>query len=374
MKRFILLVVLTLIFGGPPPALAAPPPAAPDAKIGSQAAEETAAVAAEAELKGVASGLAAETPSAESAAAAAATAAAFEESIAAQRKADESAHTAHGLDARIRALVDSLALTLKRLPGDHRDQRFAVLPFAAVGDEATQRSLGLVVSDLVITDLARDHRLGLVERGQIGKLMDELALQQSGAVNDEQALQLGKVSGARALIIGSVADAGGEFIVSARAVDAETGKVLVASDMKVPKTELVAFSANAVVLRSRSGAMFRSVVVPGWGQSYNDQAVKGYIFGGVTGGLAAATIITTGLGLYSGFVEYPSAGQSGESAKLSSDERLIFVENVRLRANVEFTAAAVLAGLTATSWGLAAADAWLSGVDTESLDAALANN
>ncbi len=293
---------------------------------------------------------------------------------AAESRAKDAALSARGLDARMRALADALAIPLKRLPGDHRDQRFAVVPFENVGEEAALKSLGLVVSDLVVTDLARDHRLGLVERGQISKLMDELALQQSGAVDDSQALQLGKLSGARGLVVGRVADAGDDFIVSARAVDAETGTVLVATDIHLPKAELVAFSANAVVLRSRSGAMFRSLVAPGWGQAYNDQPVKGYLFGAATGGLAAATLITGTLGLYTGFIEYPQAGVSGDGAKLAAEDRPQFVEDVRTRANTELTAAAVLAGITAAAWAVAVADAWLSGVDTESLDAALAKN
>ncbi|MDP2343496.1 MAG: CsgG/HfaB family protein [Deltaproteobacteria bacterium] len=293
---------------------------------------------------------------------------------AAKREAASSALSARGLDARIRALADGLAIPLKRLAGDHRNQRFAVVPFENVGDEATQRSLGLVVSDLITTDLARDHRLGLVERGQIGKLFDELALQQSGAVDDAQVLKLGKLSGARGMVIGRITDAGEDFMVSARAIDAETGSVLVATDVRLPKAELVAFSADAVVLRSRSGAMFRSVVVPGWGQAYNDQTVKGYVAGVVTGGLAAATLITAGLGLYTGYVEYPQAGLSGASAKLDAAGRLKFVEEVRARANTELTASVVLGGATAIAWGATVVDAWLSGVDVESLDAALAKN
>jgi hypothetical protein len=204
--------------------------------------------------------------------------------------------------------------------------------------------------------------------------MDELALQQSGAVDDKQALELGKMSGARGLIIGRVADAGEEFVVSARAIDGETGAVLVAEDMKLPKAELVAFSANAVVLRSRSGAAFRSLVVPGWGQSYNDQTVKGVIFGGATGGLALATVVVGGLGVYTGFVQYPNAGITDDIAKLPAEDRPQAVESVRAAANAELTAAGVLAGVTVAAWAVNVADAWLSGVDTESLDAALARN
>ena len=380
MIRLALPFAISLLAAGAVVAQAPPTPAATKpAKKPTKAEEEAAAEAAAkkaAEDAAAADAAAAKKKADDDDAAAAKAAAAADEAAtaAAEAKARDAALSARGLDARMRALADALAIPLKRLAGDHRDQRFAVVPFENVGDEAAQKSLGLVVSDLVVTNLARDHRLGLVERGQMGKLMDELALQQSGAVNDDQALQLGKMSGARGLVIGRVADAGEEFIISARAVDGETGTVLVATDIKLPKAELVAFSANAVVLRSRSGAMFRSVVVPGWGQAYNDQELKGYLMGGATGGLALATVITGGLGLYTGFVEYPQAGLTGEGAKLPAEDRPQFVEAVRKRADAELIAAAVLAGVTATAWAITVADAWLSGVDTESLDAALAKN
>lgn len=279
-----------------------------------------------------------------------------------------------GMDARMRALADSLALQLKRLPGDHRDQRFAVVPFENVGDETVERSLGLVVSDMVTTDLARDHRVPLVERSLLGKVMEELALQQSGAIADQQVLELGKMTGARALVVGRVADAGNEFVVAARAVDAESGAVLVAEEARVPKAELVAFSAKAVVLRSRSGAAFRSAVLPGWGQSYNDQPVKGVLLGVTTGGLALATVVLGSHALYGSLVEYPAAGRVGDSAKLSAEEKAAYVESIRVRANAEGVAAQVLAVVTAGVWMLNIADAYLSGTDVENLDAALASN
>jgi len=282
--------------------------------------------------------------------------------------------TAAGMDARMRNLADALALQLKRLPGDHREQRFAVLPFENVGEETIERSLGLVVSDLVTTDLARDHRLPLVERGQLGEVMAELALQQSGAIDDKQVLTLGKMAGARALIVGRVADGGAEFVVSVRAVDAESGSVLVAEEVKLPKSELVAFSARAVVLRSRSGAAFRSAVLPGWGQVYNDQPVKGALLGIATGGLALATVALGGQALYGSLVTYPAAGRVGDSAKMSAEEKAAYVEGVRVRANTQGLAAQILAGATAGAWLVTVADAYLSGTDVANLDAALASN
>lgn len=346
------------------------PTKAEEEAAAAAAAAEAERVAAEARAKEAAAAAAAD---ADKAAAAAAAAAAAEDARAQQARAT-AAREATGLDARMRVLAEGLAVALKRLPGDHREQRFAVVPFENVGDEAQQKSLGLVVSDLVVTDLARDHRLPMIERAQLGAVMNELALQQSGAVDDAKALQVGKLAGARALVVGRVSDGGDVFVVSARAVDAETGAVIVAEDVKLPKAELVAFSANAVVLKSKSGAMFRSVVLPGWGQSYNGDDAKGFVLGALTIGLGVSTVVAGGLGVYNGFIDYPTAHLREPAKSLSAAEKGAYIEGLRTNADAQLTAAAVLAGATAVAWVVTVADAYVSGVDVESLDAAMAKN
>jgi TolB-like protein len=373
------LLVLAVLLAPAAVAQTSPGAAKAAAKKPSKAEEEAAARAAEdeARARAEADARAAAEATASAAAAAASTKAAADaeaEARAQESAAKAKALQAQGLDARMRALAGLMALQLKRLPGDHREQNFAVVPFENVGEETVERSLGLVVSDLLTTDLARDHRLPLVERSQLNRVMGELALQQSGAIDDKQAVELGKLSGARALVVGRVSDVGTEFIVAARAVDAESGSVLAAEEVKLPKAELVAFSTKAVVLRSRSGAAFRSVVLPGWGQAYNDEPVKGAIVGGAFGGLVLATAALGGHALYGALVEYPKAGRVGPSAKLPTDEKLAYVESVRVRTNTEAYAAQIVGGAAVGVWLLNIADAYLSGTDVDSLDKALARN
>lgn len=283
---------------------------------------------------------------------------------------------ARGLDARLRALADQLALPLKRLPGDHRDQRFAIMPLTNLGDAAEQRSLGLVVSDALVTNLARDHRLPIVERAALAKLLDEQALGQSGALDDGQAAAVGKLAGARALIVGSVADAGDAFLVTVRAVDTESAALIEGSaqQAELPKAELMALSASAVVLRSRSGAMFRSVVLPGWGQAYNDELLKAGLVGGAVGTLVAASVTAASVGGWLRFVLYPTIGSREQDKDLSRVELERQVVETRTVGEGTLVAAAVLAGLTTAAWGAGAIDAYLSGTDIDSLDAALARD
>jgi TolB-like protein len=198
---------------------------------------------------------------------------------------------ARTLDAQLRRLADGLARGLGDLPGDLRYRHVAVLPFDSVGPRATDQRLGVVVSSEVATALRRDHGVLLVERGRLAALLDEMALGQTGLVDPAKAAEVGKLLGAESLVIGTVADAGDRYLVDARVVSASDGRVHVAESQPLPAADLVALSSDAVVLRSRSGAVFRSVLLPGWGQFYNRQPIKGATFVGAE--VAAAGLALT---------------------------------------------------------------------------------
>ncbi len=283
---------------------------------------------------------------------------------------------ARGLDARLRVLGDHLALALKRLPGDHRDQRFAVAPFASLGADAEARALGLVVSEALLTALARDHRLPMVERAALGAILDEQALGQSGALDDGQAAAVGKLAGARALVVGTVADAGDAFVVNVRALDVESAALVdgSAASAALPRDELVALSASAVVLRSKGGALVRSLLVPGWGQAYNGEPAKAAMVGGGVGVAGALAAAAAGVGGWLRFGLYPVIGTRDQDKDLPRAELERRIVETRAWGEGTLAAAGVLAGVTAAAWGVGVVDAYLSGTDVERLDAALAGD
>ncbi len=184
------------------------------------------------------------------------------------------------LDAQMRRLSDLVASRLSALPGEVRYQRFAVLTFEESGELTRKRQLGLLVAAELTTRLQRDHALMVVERAQLTRIVDELALGQSGMVEGSQASEVGRLAGAQALVLGSVAEAGDRFLVNARIVDGASGSVVAAEQVALPAADLVALSADAVVLRSLSGSVYRSMLLPGWAQFYNRAPVKGAMFVG----------------------------------------------------------------------------------------------
>jgi len=193
------------------------------------------------------------------------------------------------VDVAIRKIADQLFDGFSRLPGSARYRRLAVLPFSEAGDEARKRELGAVVTAELSTSLRRDHNLLLVERTKLAQVMGEIRLGQSGAVDSASAPEIGKLSDAQALVLGSVAEAGDRFLIDARIVATETSESLASASEAVQAANLIAFSSDAVVLRSRKDALFRSLLIPGWGQIYNREPGKGYLFmGAVAASLGGA--------------------------------------------------------------------------------------
>ena len=279
---------------------------------------------------------------------------------------------AKGLDARVRRLTDALARSLKRLPGDIREQSFAVMPFQETGEDTADNQLGLVVADLVVTNLARDHRLQLTERSQLNRIVEEQELGAMGFVEPDQAARIGVLAGANALVLGEILDLGESFQVGARVVDANSGQVLAVEAMELPKAELIAFSADAVVLRSRSGAFFRSLVVPGWGQVYNREPGKAAIVGATVGALILGSAGTALSGWLTGRAYQTFGDDERSDAVKEGLNPSDVVEGLRESANLQYTIAAGLAGGVLIVWLGNAVEAYLSGVDVENLDAALA--
>ncbi|MBI5549425.1 MAG: hypothetical protein HY901_36525 [Deltaproteobacteria bacterium] len=200
------------------------------------------------------------------------------------------------IEITVRRLSDKIAGAFAAMPGNARYRRLAVLPFSELGAQAKKHQIGQIVTAEVATALRRDHGLLLVERAQMSQVMDELRIKELTADSTESVNNLGKLADAQALVLGSVADVGDKYLINARVVNAESGQTLLADSVQLPAAGMVALASDSVVLRSRSGATFRSVIVPGWGQFYNRQGWKGGLFVGAELGLlgGAAAFHLTG--------------------------------------------------------------------------------
>ena len=175
-------------------------------------------------------------------------------------------------------------------------------------------------------------------------------------MSDEQGAAVGKIVGARSIVLTSVAEAGTAFLLDVRIVDVETGRVQGATRAELAREEVVAMAD--VEVKTPSEALFRSVLAPGWGQAYNGSPTKSVVFGVVTYGALATTVgLGVGAGLsYGGYLGVNSDGKTPEQAAADAVA-------LREQTNVLVTATIGAAALTAVAWGLNVGDAFIDAID-----------
>lgn len=260
------------------------------------------------------------------------------------------------IEITMRRMADGLAAGYYKLPGSARYRRLAVLDFTSIGPEARKRELGRVVSAELAVNLRRDHELFLVERSRLGAVLAELKLREMTAADSARVPDVARLADAQALVLGSVSDAGDHFLVEARIVSADSGEALAAASEAIPAASLVALSSDAVVLRSRKDAVYRSLLAPGWGQLYNREPKKALAF------VSAETL------LLGGALVFHLQGKSAEDGyhrKASGPADAVV--SLRHRAERAYRTRDALLWTGLGVWAVNVADAWYSGVDGESI-------
>lgn len=116
----------------------------------------------------------------------------------------------------------------------------AVLPFvnSAIGQSNTELApLSKGIADLLITSMAQNPGIRLVERENIERILAEQNLARDGRVDDATAARVGKLLGARHMLTGSfVTDRSGTMVITIKSIDAETGRIAY-TDMHRGKTD-----------------------------------------------------------------------------------------------------------------------------------------
>jgi TolB-like protein len=131
--------------------------------------------------------------------------------------------------------LSALSGTLSDGIKDRPAVKLAVLAFAYTGDKVSDGPV--VVQERLTTLLAQNKAVTLIERGLMKKVLEELKLQASGAMDEATVKELGKLLGADAVVTGTLNDVKEDRTeVNARIVETQTGKILCAASATVEKT------------------------------------------------------------------------------------------------------------------------------------------
>ena len=102
----------------------------------------------------------------------------------------------------------------------------AVMPFKNLNGDTSLDWLKAGIAETMISDLKKSGRMQVVERDQIDKAMAEMALQGATGTEESTAAKLGKMVGAKTVVLGGFQKAGNEMRITARFVVVETGVIL----------------------------------------------------------------------------------------------------------------------------------------------------
>ncbi len=106
----------------------------------------------------------------------------------------------------------------------------AVLPFDNGGSYGQEKenfdALQVGLQQMLITEFAQNGQLRIVERGRIKDLLAEQDLGAGGRVDQNTAAKIGKLVGAKYVVLGGFIDFYGDFRIDARIVNVETSELV----------------------------------------------------------------------------------------------------------------------------------------------------
>lgn len=95
---------------------------------------------------------------------------------------------------------------------------------------------GEVVTERITTELVRLKKLRVIERKEIGNVLNELKLQRSGSINYDSAKEIGRMLGADWVVVGTLTElADKELELNTRLVGVESGEIITAASAHVER-------------------------------------------------------------------------------------------------------------------------------------------
>lgn len=134
------------------------------------------------------------------------------------------------------ALANERSLDARSTP----PRSIAVPPLAIRTADTALAPLAYGLADMLMTDLARSGQVIVVERSRIDALLREMQLVRAGLVDSTNAPRVGKLMGARRLVVGALNDRGnGELGIDTRVANTADGTITSAVSARTPLASIL---------------------------------------------------------------------------------------------------------------------------------------
>lgn len=135
------------------------------------------------------------------------------------------------LDSKIEKTARKLSVTAATQ--NLSTSTLAVFPFQA-DDKLSKKKVNVAVSEMLATSLLKFGTFKLTERARLEEVMKEQKLGLSGAVDSKTAADIGKLMGAKLMVLGNVIQVGNFYQITSKLVNSESSEIITSEVFEVP--------------------------------------------------------------------------------------------------------------------------------------------
>ncbi len=216
---------------------------------------------------------------------------------------------------RLRSVVTVLSLIPAVLGAQQRGQDtrpgIAVLPFNNGGSYGQQKddfdALERGIAGMMISELSANAAARVVERAEIQKLLDEQNLGAQGRMDAATAAKIGKLVGARYMVMGTFVDFYGDFRVDVRLINTETSEVVKTESERMQRDHLFD------IIRNIAARLMKDANLPALTRQTSDQRMS-------------RQVPTEALTYYSRALLFQDRGQKDKAVEMFNRALAIFPE------------------------------------------------
>jgi len=176
----------------------------------------------------------------------------------------------------LRAVMTVLSLVPVLLGAQQRNQDtrpgIAVLPFNNGGSYGQGKddfdALERGIAGMMISELSQNPAARIVERQEVQRLIDEQNLGAQGRVDPQTAAKVGKLVGARYVVLGTFIDFYGDFRVDVRLVNAETSEIVKTESERMQRDHMFD------IIRNIAARLMKDANLPALQRQASDQRMS----------------------------------------------------------------------------------------------------
>ncbi|MFC2061925.1 FlgO family outer membrane protein [Elusimicrobiota bacterium] len=167
---------------------------------------------------------------------------------------------ANFLERQLIILTQQLAKEYKSKTSETEPVSIIVLPFDSPSKDLKDRKIGTGVSELISTNIVKyeSNIFKVIEREQLKTILAEQGLALSGAVSGKAAMNISSMAGAKLMLSGSVTATEKYYMIQARIIDTESGKILATTSLPLPIKQFEEETKENIITRKKSIGVYMS--------------------------------------------------------------------------------------------------------------------